>query len=400
MSTVEKICLNCGSDFQALYTNVARGNGKFCSLSCSSRYNGKKFKKKPNVECSYCGKMVYKSPSRIKRTKTGNLFCSNACKAASHKVGTGLKDMIKIHYPNLNYRTICFAEHDKECIICGEDKIVSVHHIDENHHNDDPNNLLPICPTHHQYIHSGKKYMVRDQVIDYLDNKFGDNLDNMVDLSKLIYVNDRLHKCDLTKGVDDGNGKRLEEEGKKTKKVKKALQGTTVDSECRFCGESFPVRLTVLKRGNGKFCSVSCGAKFNARKRNPPKEPNVSCATCGTRFYKTPSRIAKSKSGLFFCNRKCKDSAQRIGGISEVIPSHYGTTKNYRTICFRHHEKKCIVCGEEGIVSVHHYDENHDNNDPSNLVPLCPTHHVYIHSRYSFEIMGIVDNYVKSLNFS
>ncbi len=56
--------------------------------------------------------------------------------------------------------------------------------------------------------------------------------------------------------------------------------------------------------------------------------------------------------------------------------------KSYKTICFYHFPKKCIVCDEEKIVEVHHMDENHKNNNPKNLIPLCPTHHQYWHSRY------------------
>jgi predicted HNH restriction endonuclease len=41
-------------------------------------------------------------------------------------------------------------------------------------------------------------------------------------------------------------------------------------------------------------------------------------------------------------------------------------------------------------------DENRKNNNPSNLVPLCPTHHQYIHSRYRDEVLPIVEEYMKN----
>ena len=68
----------------------------------------------------------------------------------------------------------------------------------------------------------------------------------------------------------------------------------------------------------------------------------------------------------------------------------------YTTICWKEHKKECIVCGENKIVAVHHYNENHDDNRIENLVPLCPTHHQYMHSRYAEEIKHIVDNYVNT----
>jgi hypothetical protein len=60
---------------------------------------------------------------------------------------------------------------------------------------------------------------------------------------------------------------------------------------------------------------------------------------------------------------------------------------------FLHHEKRCVVCGEDRIVTVHHFDENHFNNDPSNLVPVCPTHHQYLHSQYRCLVETRINEY-------
>jgi len=91
------------------------------------------------------------------------------------------------------------------------------------------------------------------------------------------------------------------------------------------------------------------------------------------------------------CSRSCANSYFRTGTNS-------GNFKNgdssYRTICFQHHKKKCIICGEQNIVEVHHYDEDHKNNDPKNLVPLCPTHHQYYHSPYKSLVKDKIDAFV------
>jgi len=63
---------------------------------------------------------------------------------------------------------------------------------------------------------------------------------------------------------------------------------------------------------------------------------------------------------------------------------------NYRTICFKHWEKKCVVCGFDKIVAVHHMDENKNNNSPNNLIPLCPNHHEMFHSKWRKEVEGII----------
>lgn len=69
--------------------------------------------------------------------------------------------------------------------------------------------------------------------------------------------------------------------------------------------------------------------------------------------------------------------------------------ESYRSTCFLHHEKRCVVCGEGNIVEVHHLDENPANNHPENLIPLCPTHHKYWHSRYRSLVESTVLDYIK-----
>lgn len=66
----------------------------------------------------------------------------------------------------------------------------------------------------------------------------------------------------------------------------------------------------------------------------------------------------------------------------------------YVTTCFYYHDKKCVVCSETLVVEVHHLDGNHDNNDPANLIPLCPTHHRYWHSKHRHLVENIITKYV------
>lgn len=91
------------------------------------------------------------------------------------------------------------------------------------------------------------------------------------------------------------------------------------------------------------------------------------------------------------CSRSC---ANRFFKLGENNGNFKGDS--YQYICFKHHPKKCVVCNEDKIVAVHHYNENHHDNRPENLVPLCPTHHQYMHSRYKEEILDIVNDYVNN----
>jgi len=164
-----------------------------------------------------------------------------------------------------------------------------------------------------------------------------------------------------------------------------------IEKSCLYCGTLFETTTRETNRGNGKYCSLSCSAR---NRKSSPKIPNTKCAKCSKEFYRNKSKKGSSKSGLFFCNRKCKDEAQKIGGLKQIMPSHYGTSTCYRTLCFKHHKKECVVCGEDKIVAVHHYDHNHNNNNIENLIPLCPTHHQYMHSRHKDLIEKEVEEYV------
>ena len=160
---------------------------------------------------------------------------------------------------------------------------------------------------------------------------------------------------------------------------------------CENCGKEFLKPKRFLTRNKHHFCSQKCSHNFQQNRIK------LKCAFCEKEFYRTPSKMIGSKSGIYFCCRKCKDEAQKIGnGFKSIQPSHYGNGTSsdvYQRICFEYHPHKCCVCGEENIVAVHHYDSNHNNNEVSNLIPLCPTHHCYIHSRYKNEIQDKVDEY-------
>lgn len=148
---------------------------------------------------------------------------------------------------------------------------------------------------------------------------------------------------------------------------------------CEYCDAQFTVRTSYVERGQGRFCSRSCSSKRIQQLRAAAVTPNVECAYCGEPFYKNPSKMANSKSGLFFCCREHKDLAQRHGGIAEIQPPHYADGKcAYRAKAFRLLKNECLDCGFDkctNILVVHHLDMDRTNNDISNLVLLCPTCH-------------------------
>lgn len=134
-------------------------------------------KKKTEI-CSYCKGVLARPGLRLisrnvtlgrivryvrKGFSTKSVTCSHACANTYFRTGES--------HPNWkqsSYRTTCFLNHEKRCVVCGEDKIVEVHHLDEDKLNNLPENLIPLCPTHHQYWHSRFRYLIEDKVLGYI----------------------------------------------------------------------------------------------------------------------------------------------------------------------------------------------------------------------------------------
>ena len=137
------------------------------------------------------------------------------------------------------------------------------------------------------------------------------------------------------------------------------------------------------------------GLSFETLKENHFNKYHIKkiCPVCGKEFYTDVGEKGRKQE---CCSYACSNTYFRSGENngqykSGVFVSHDA----HKIIGFRHHPHRCCVCGEEKIVAIHHYDGNHNNNEPTNLVPLCPTHHQYIHSRFKDEIIDKVDAYVE-----
>lgn len=133
--------------------------------------------------------------------------------------------------------------------------------------------------------------------------------------------------------------------------------------ECSFCKELFS------KSGIAAH-TASC------KKRKP-------CPVCGS--------LVKGKN--ITCSHACANSFFRS---NDNHPNW--KPEQYKTTCFLYHERRCIICDEFRIVEVHHADENKSNNKPENLVPLCPTHHQYWHSKHRNLIESRVRKYVEGFS--
>ncbi len=153
------------------------------------------------------------------------------------------------------------------------------------------------------------------------------------------------------------------------------------EKNCKFCDKAFLVR---LKEHNPRlYCSNEC-----YRNDTKAEITTQQCCWCKKDFDRETNYLKSktSKSGLRFCTRKCKDEAQKLGGIKEIMPPHYGTggEHNYRTLVEEAKNPICVGCGETRIylLCVHHIDGEHSNDTDENLEIVCANCHKIRHLRY------------------
>lgn len=147
----------------------------------------------------------------------------------------------------------------------------------------------------------------------------------------------------------------------------------TITVRCDNCGKELASRKDQVR----KYCSRTCSSLGQRKRVEAP------CGYCGQKFEILATKLAKSKSGLVFCSRAHKDTAQRLeNGIASLHPPHYGDGKaTYRTRALREYGHKCAGCGYcelEDMLDVHHVDGDRNHNSLKNLIVLCVFCHALV----------------------
>lgn len=177
---------------------------------------------------------------------------------------------------------------------------------------------------------------------------------------------------------------------------------------CKHCKAGFSFGTTSEKANHSRWCSKNpkskdtTGLKIASRKVYDRKlgkliDYSMNCQECENSFVVVEREKKHPEREKYFCGRSC---ANATGGKAKSANLIASGDAHYRVICFKHHSKSCVVCQEKNIVAVHHYDGDHSNNDPRNLVPMCPTHHQYWHSKYKSVVENIVHRYVDEFSNS
>jgi hypothetical protein len=161
MEMVKLSCCHCGAEYLRYGGWVKRdvekrGYKNYCSKECISKARTKEI---PPQTCLECGKVFYR-----KQNKNERVFCSKLC--ANQYIGRErIGKICGINHPNYNsgkssYRNI--INEDSKCYYCDykDIRVLVVHHIDRNRDNNEIDNLLVVCPTHHIELHRGIKIYI------------------------------------------------------------------------------------------------------------------------------------------------------------------------------------------------------------------------------------------------
>lgn len=141
MNRTTKVTLECNTcHHQWLFSpyNVQLSNMK------KHKFNGCPNCKYMEITCLTCGKKF----KRLKTDITQNNYCSLSCAAIANNLKNKQDN-------STSYRKNAFEIFEHKCAICGwneDDRVLEVHHLDENRKNNSINNLVILCPICHKYL--------------------------------------------------------------------------------------------------------------------------------------------------------------------------------------------------------------------------------------------------------
>ena len=134
---------------------------------------------------------------------------------------------------------------------------------------------------------------------------------------------------------------------------------------------------------NAKFCGLSCSVSFNnlGKKHGPPRKIDlyISCKICGIKTYRRN----------FCCDDHRRQARKARKVKNPLIKAKKLAGQKARKLYFETFPYKCVVCGYEKIIAVHHFIElntvNSDKYDElcyiDNLAGLCLNHHEELHRK-------------------
>lgn len=144
-------CFECKTFFRKeskkVKYNRARDFKNYCSRVCQSKAKVVSI----TLKCATCNKDVRRTPSAIKKSKSGRSFCDKHCATIYNNTAYKSGKNNPNYTVGRNYREKALKHYPHKCVKCNYSRteILQVDHIDSNRDNNDINNLQILCPTHH-----------------------------------------------------------------------------------------------------------------------------------------------------------------------------------------------------------------------------------------------------------
>jgi len=155
----------------------------------------------------------------------------------------------------------------------------------------------------------------------------------------------------------------------------KDFKNEKIKIKCLNCKKDIEISLYNEYDLDRRFCSHSCSAIFNNKKRKVKKN----CVGCGVEL------IGSQKK---FCSNSCQRELEynsfikkwKNGGLVKTKTKISGYIRRY---LFKKYDNKCSKCGWNETnkftgnipIEVEHIDGNSENNKEENLTLLCPNCH-------------------------
>lgn len=317
----QKLCAMCGKSF-----TCSRIEKQYCSEACYKKAEYAKLHPKESIVCKHCGRVFV--PNR-----SDQVYCNVACQKKHSD--NAYKDTVRFG----GNRSIALKRDHYKCVMCGKDKNLVLHHIDNSGQTNTPNNALDnlqtLCDACHSAVHDlhRPRTYARERAVCMYCGKAFDTVHGKANkycsrdcvdkahagMSKTAYVSNCIicgKPFNTTPyKVSIGKGKYCSHEcsaiGQRgVSKYKPITKQITV--KCQHCGNEFATTQVRLDDGRGKFCSKACMyASFEGKhpEGKPRSRVYLKCISCNKDFWVTQSALDSGRGK--YCSRNCYNTARK-----------------------------------------------------------------------------------------
>ncbi|UCD20775.1 MAG: hypothetical protein JSW08_03315 [archaeon] len=116
------------------------------------------------------------------------------------------------------------------------------------------------------------------------------------------------------------------------------------------------------------------------------------CYRCYRKYSWKPKKIICKRCGrerYHHSQGYCTPCFNFLYHLDAIKAHNYRKWHNVDLETYRKITEKCVLCGFDKVVELHHLDGKHENNSEKNLIGLCPNHHKMLHDfKYRNDILN------------